>query len=135
MSAITFENVGWDITERQLERIQSMLRNDSQVLLIDAATQVVNMAKLLVSISYPPPSSPFNPPHMRTGQLQESIDIQEINDFVISVGSLLDYSFYLEYGTAKMLPRPHLVPAVLEVMKDFPEVLFGQIEREVNRIG
>lgn len=125
----------WDITERKLEKIRFMLTQPLQVEIIKAGTLIVNTVKLLISVAYPPPSSPFNPPHMRTGQLQESYDILEIGDYFVVVGTDIEYAFYLEFGTEKMQPRPHFFGTAIEVMKDFPRLFLDKVIDEVNRTG
>ena len=134
-ASVSVKNEGWDITERQLQRLQFMLNNDISKKLFEVGIEIVNLVKFLVSVSYPPSSSPFNPPHLRTGQLQESLDILDYDEFSITVGSELDYSFYLEHGTEKMQPRPHLIPTALEVWKNFPQFLIDYFDKEVTRLG
>lgn len=82
-------------------------------------------AKQLVSEPYPPESSPGEPPHKRSGLLQESITyhVDEAKKAVLigafganrskGAGSPFNYSVALELGTGKMAPRPWLRPAVL----------------------
>lgn len=59
-------------------------------------------------------SKPFEPPAVRLGHLRNSYQYKvmgsgwEMKGFV---GSELEYAHYLEYGTYKMQPRPHLIPA------------------------
>ena len=62
-------------------------------------------------------SAAGEPPAQRLGHLRVSYKYLVTGKGVNSegvVGSDLDYSHYLEYGTAKMKPRPHLKPAFLE---------------------
>lgn len=59
-------------------------------------------------------SNPNEPPATRTGALRSSYRfrvVEQGNSLVGEVGSPLDYSVYLEYGTRRMAPRPHLLPA------------------------
>lgn len=133
--SVVIENEGWEVTLEQLQRLQAILRNELSSKLIEAGTEIVNNTKMIISEAYPPPSSPFNPPHLRTGQLQESYDILEYDEFSVTVGSELDYSFYLEYGTVKMAPRPHLIPTAIEVIKDFPRLLIQFMDKEVSSLG
>lgn len=62
-----------------------------------------------------PPSQPFEPPHMRSGDLRDSITYDKPSKLVrrIRVGKpkSLHYAKYLEFGTVKMAPRPFLRPA------------------------
>jgi len=123
---------GWDENEIKLERVNHVLQSEITQILIKGALEAINIAKTLVSSPYPPPSQPNTPPHLRTGKLQESIDILKIENFAVEFGSDLPYSFYLEFGTSKMRPRPHMVPAVIEAMKLYPELLSHRIQEELR---
>lgn len=59
-------------------------------------------------------SRPNEPPATATGRLRSSyrFTVRDEGDKKIGeVGSPLDYALYLEKGTRRMAPRPHLVPA------------------------
>lgn len=59
-------------------------------------------------------SLPGEPPASRTGALRSSYQFRTrntINGLVGEVGSPLEYAVHLEYGTKRMAPRPHLMPA------------------------
>lgn len=63
------------------------------------------------------PSPPYGPPNSDTGRL-----IASYTTDLIKVGATLTsrviagvlYALWLEFGTAKMLPRPHLLPRFRE---------------------
>lgn len=69
-----------------------------------------------VGILFPPASDPFNPPHLRTGNLQQGISIlsivQEGPISTLTIISTMPYTLPLEYGRSRMLPRPFLLPTV-----------------------
>lgn len=48
-------------------------------------------------------------PASRTGKLRSSYRVRVLNDNEAEVGSPLDYSIYLEKGTRRMSPRPHII--------------------------
>ena len=59
-------------------------------------------------------SRPGEAPATVTGRLRSSYQFrvrEEGGNKVGEVGSPLDYALYLEKGTKRMAPRPHLVPA------------------------
>lgn len=59
-------------------------------------------------------SRPGEPPATATGRLRSSYQFRIAGggtDLVGEVGSPLDYAVYLENGTRRMEPRPHLLPA------------------------
>lgn len=59
-------------------------------------------------------SNPFEPPASPTGRLRSSYRFRTYEtprELVGEVGSPLDYAEYLERGTRRMAPRPHLLPA------------------------
>jgi hypothetical protein len=59
------------------------------------------------------PSAPYGPPAIVTGALYDSYEweITHEDGLTLEVGSYLLYSVYLEFGTYKMAPRPHLSTA------------------------
>lgn len=57
-------------------------------------------------------SAPGEAPAVDIGTLVASIMAQEINPYTWSVGTVLPYGRYLEYGTTTILPRPWLSPAI-----------------------
>jgi HK97 gp10 family phage protein len=61
-------------------------------------------------------SSPSEPPASRLGHLRASYQYKVLGTGYKAkgyVGSELEYAHYLEYGTYKMAPRPHLQPAMM----------------------
>lgn len=61
------------------------------------------------------PSQPGQPPHLRTGTLNRSIDqetFRKAGTFVGRIGTNLKYGRYLEMGTTKMGARPYLRPSL-----------------------
>ena len=76
-------------------------------------------------------SQPNEPPASRLGHLRNSYQyIVEGKGFnaVGYVGSNLEYSHYLEYGTAKMQKRPHLIPALNSCKKEIITLFEDLIE-------
>lgn len=66
-------------------------------------------------------SQPHEPPASRLGHLRTSYKYLvkgKGKNAVGTVGSPLEYSHFLEYGTSKMAPRPHLKPAFQNSMQD-----------------
>lgn len=57
-------------------------------------------------------SAPGQAPATDTGTLVSSIYNEDRGEYSKAIGSRLDYSFYLEFGTFKMDARPSWVPAV-----------------------
>lgn len=74
-------------------------------------------------------SAPGEPPASRLGHLRASYQYKVLGSGHNSkgfVGSELEYAHYLEYGTYKMQPRPHLIPAMLTA-KPKIEKLFKRV--------
>jgi hypothetical protein len=66
--------------------------------------------------SYVPPvhSRPGDPPYRQSGDLIRSYFVHvDRHALFAQVGSPLDYSRFLELGTSRMAPRPHLRRALL----------------------
>lgn len=71
-------------------------------------------------------SAPGEAPATDTGRLVTSIKVKRTGTEG-TVGSQLDYAFYLEYGTLRMEPRPWLRPALRDnqgwIIERFQEAL------------
>lgn len=81
---------------------------------------VENQAKLNVTKS--PPSHP----QVQTGRLRASINhivTKEPNDVYVEIGTNVEYSKYLEFGTSHNPPYPWLFPAVEMKRSEIKEAL------------
>jgi len=56
-------------------------------------------------------SAPGEAPAIDTGYLQNSIAVEMLSDLQAIVFTNALYAEYLEFGTARMAPRPYMVPA------------------------
>jgi len=63
-------------------------------------------------------SPPWGPPYTQKGHLKRSIGHEKVGENAWAVGTGIGgkrspgYAFFLEYGTAKMLPRPFFRPTI-----------------------
>lgn len=73
---------------------------------------------IIVSINYPGPSKPGDPPGYDTQTLMDTLDISRIQALVWAVFSPKDYAVYLELGTEKLAKRPFFTP-VLEAWRQY----------------
>lgn len=88
-------------------------------------------------------SSPGNPPAVDTGQLRASYNAQSkrlsatLAELTISSGK--DYAVYLEFGTSKMQPRPHLRPLIAKrvewVREEVADGVVGRERAMARRLG
>lgn len=65
------------------------------------------------------PAPPGGPPNADTGRLMGSYSVaskrpDQRGDIAVRVVAGVRYAYWLEYGTVKMLPRPHLIPRFRE---------------------
>mgnify|MGYP001599057477 CR=1 FL=1 len=96
----------WEVTPRDWneERWKHALFLTKQFtvqVLVPIALQIVNIAKTIVSTQYPPASASGEPPHRRTGFLQENIDLGEITTHGVTVRSKAPYSRALDMELPK----------------------------------
>lgn len=78
----------------------------------------VTTIKAEIGIQYPPASTPGNPPHRRTGNLQngvQQITMENENSVTSHIGSARvegnpRVPSYLEFGTKRMAARPYMSP-------------------------
>lgn len=78
-------------------------------------------------------SSPGDPPAVDEGRLRSSYTYQtgeEAGDPYVDVGTNVEYAPFLEFGTVKMEPRPHLRPAVDSLRREIQDKIRDGIIRE-----
>ena len=63
-------------------------------------------------------SAPDESPAERTGELSKSVSYRTRGAEQVTVGDTVDYGLWLEDGTRKMKPRPHVERAVHNKAKD-----------------
>lgn len=68
------------------------------------------------------PSAPGDPPHLVTGELQESIGYVVVGDGLQLTASA-EHGAYLEFGTSKLAARPFLRPTMQEEAGKVLEIL------------
>jgi HK97 gp10 family phage protein len=82
-------------------------------------------------------SKPGYPPNWDTGQLAKSYQfkIEDIGNMTkATVGSRLNYAAYLEFGTNKMGPRPHLKPAYEKITEKIEKRLISRVEKILKNL-
>jgi len=57
-------------------------------------------------------SAPAEEPADRTGRLRRSSNYNVRNQQQMSIGESVDYALFLEKGTRRMKPRPHIISAI-----------------------
>lgn len=73
-------------------------------------------------------SAPGEPPAVRTGQLRQSIEYEVHKDrkgYYALVGSKLDYSKMLEFGTMDMQARPFIRPTLSKNVEKYKRIFRG----------
>lgn len=84
-----------------------------------------------ISIGGPPRSLPGEYPHADTGKLRQSINWSLGRDgskFVLSIGSKLIYSGFLEWGTVKMEPRPFVERTIRDMLPAMEAITGWRLE-------
>lgn len=131
---VTITSEGWELSQRKLDRMATILGDPLTSYLVEAVQEAINIMKFLLNVSYPPASVAGEAPHRRTGDLQDSIDIDKILTHEVIFG-MNAYGVWLNYGTATILPRPFIEPALLQLKDNFPDIIFSQIRTEFERNG
>jgi HK97 gp10 family phage protein len=121
MSGVTVE-LRQDTTV--LDRLLRTLPQATVQATLDAANDVVADIKQSLDVPYPPASSPGEPPHKRSGDLQKSygaVLVEQLSSGKVSVAiiSTDPVSIFTEFGTKKMAARPHIRPAMKRADKYF----------------
>lgn len=79
-------------------------------------------------------SKPGDAPNTDTSAMVGSIAVQhKKGDLFSFVGSNLDYPKFLELGTKRMLPRPWLLPALNENMKNLEQNIIKQAKKMIEK--
>lgn len=77
-------------------------------------------------------SAPGEPPANRTGRLLRSVGYRASGSHTLQVGEDAFYARWLEEGTRKMAPRPHVRVAVEQTQTEVYELIASYI-REAHR--
>lgn len=78
-----------------------------------------------IGIVGPPRSAPGNPPHIDTGALIASyVHSTDTATLTTRVGSDKVYAVYLETGTSRMAPRPHLTNTFIAAGDGLARIVF-----------
>lgn len=99
------------------------IENHLQKAMEKVGALVERQAKINVS------KSPPEHPQVQTGRLRASIIHQivgERNSITAEIGTNVEYSKYLEFGTSRHPPYPWLYPAIEMKRKDIVEILKGR---------
>lgn len=111
---------GYRINWAQLHRINIQAMDNLQ----DASDYLRDEVRMTISTMGPPRSSPGQPPHVDTTRLLASYDSQvDRPGLRAAVFSTEDHSIWLEQGTVKMQPRPHLVATLLRHQDPIARIL------------
>lgn len=63
------------------------------------------------------------PPASRTGKLRTSYKVRVVSDNEVDIGSPLDYAMFLEKGTSKIAPRPHVIVGYKKKEREIEQAL------------
>lgn len=111
------------------DRIRERLRARLAPRVETAAECVQAHAHFLVDEPYPPASAPGDPPHKRTGELQDGIEVimgESANEIFGSIGTSVGHGRDLEFGTKKMQSRPWLLRSLKETKSKVKQILGGR---------
>ena len=103
-----------------------------------AASEAVEQIQSSISDSYPPPSLPWTPPHVRTGALRRSVRIERIEPGIVTMGvggpgSIVPYAAWLEFGTSKMEPRPFVEPIIERIGPGISSIITEEVNKDLEK--
>lgn len=113
--------------EAQLEAVIRAANDGGRRGTRDVAREGVRRIKMILSVPYPPASQPGEPPHWRTEKLRKGYKLVPLPE--AGWYTRVPYALYLEFGTRKMRPRPHVRPVVRSLIPDAPRIVAAAIER------
>ena len=82
-------------------------------------------------------SAPGEAPANLTGTLAESVSFEVSSPTQLIIGDrarIADYGGYLEFGTSRMAPRPHLKPGALSKAREVEQAVVRGVARELGKI-
>lgn len=101
---------GLDRWERWIEDIPEEVEQEVKTLVAETSYKIEADAKLLAPVS--------------TGHLRRSIKTKISKaGYTATIGTNVEYSNYVEFGTSKMDAQPFLIPAYVKHKDDFKEEL------------
>jgi hypothetical protein len=77
-------------------------------------------------------SAPGEAPANQSGDLAKSVDYIVRSPYEMTVGEEMEYGKFLEDGTRRMKPRPHLIKAIQNKSQDGVNTILTNIDREIN---
>lgn len=78
-------------------------------------------------------SAPGESPANRTGRLARSGDYKVRSYQEMVVGETAEYAGFLEYGTRKMAPRPHIIRAVNAMRRNTITAILTNIQDQIGK--
>lgn len=95
-------------------------------LLADVRGEARDKLREVLSTPGPEPSAPGEPPHKQSGDLVESYTFDAAydgEDVIVTMTPGVPYADALEYGTSRMLPRPHRALVASWLAEELPDRL------------
>lgn len=132
-----------ELDNRKLTQIRFSTRDMEDAAARRAAMETVEYIREHWSGYAPPASSPGQPPAVDEGNLDEAMEITRratsgrgtewiafVNKSKLPGG--VPYDEYLEYGTAKMSPRPFMRPAAEHTRRTYEQLAKDEVEKILN---
>lgn len=117
MGMLTFQvRIPTDLAHQIIGRIEPRVEDA----LDELTDKTLDYGRRLLSIPFPPASSPGEAPHRRSGQLQRSGGVMPAEKLHRELRFTAEWAIYLELGTSKMAPRPFMRPMAREAVKLVP---------------
>lgn len=98
-----------------MESPEAQIANIIDRTLNDLGNDIVGDIREEIGDGWPPASDPLSPPHLRTGELQRSVNYTVTHEgsiWTLTITADIYYAGYLEWGTDRAVARPFMTPAL-----------------------
>lgn len=91
---------------------------------------LVAKIKEAIDAPFPPESEPGEPPHKRSGELEESVHEVRLSRGKYQIVVSAPHGYFLEFGTSTMEPRPFFVSTVKKHLSEARRIIVLEAQKQ-----